>query len=44
MGKSNDSDDFRSVRMWLWIVAFMVFTMVIVGGATRLTESGLSSA
>lgn len=30
------------VRNWLWIVAALVFLMVIVGGATRLTESGLS--
>jgi cytochrome c oxidase assembly protein subunit 15 len=31
-----------AVRNWLWIVAALVFLMVIVGGATRLTESGLS--
>ena len=31
-----------SVRSWLIWVAFMVFLMVIVGGATRLTKSGLS--
>jgi cytochrome c oxidase assembly protein subunit 15 len=31
-----------AVRRWLWIVAALVFLMVIVGGATRLTESGLS--
>ena len=30
------------VRAWLYIVAFLVFCMVIVGGATRLTDSGLS--
>ena len=30
------------VRIWLWCVAALVFAMVIVGGATRLTESGLS--
>lgn len=30
------------IRLWLWIVAGLVFLMVIVGGATRLTESGLS--
>jgi cytochrome c oxidase assembly protein subunit 15 len=35
-------DDARSVRLWLWIVAALVFLMVIVGGAVRLTESGLS--
>jgi heme a synthase len=27
---------------WLLLVAFLVFTIVIVGGVTRLTESGLS--
>ncbi len=32
----------RSVAAWLFIVAGMVFAMVIVGGLTRLTESGLS--
>ncbi len=31
-----------AVRNWLWLVAALVFIMVIVGGATRLTESGLS--
>ncbi len=31
-----------AVRNWLWVVAALVFVMVIVGGATRLTESGLS--
>ncbi len=32
----------RAVGMWLWCVAALVFAMVLVGGATRLTESGLS--
>lgn len=32
----------RAVRLWLYAVALMVFAMVVVGGATRLTESGLS--
>jgi cytochrome c oxidase assembly protein subunit 15 len=31
-----------AVRTWLWIVAGLVFAMVVVGGATRLTDSGLS--
>ncbi len=35
-------DDFRAIRLWLWIVAAGIFAMVLVGGATRLTESGLS--
>jgi cytochrome c oxidase assembly protein subunit 15 len=30
------------VRLWLLAVAALVFVMVLVGGATRLTESGLS--
>jgi len=32
----------RGVRVWLAIVAAMVVAMIMVGGATRLTESGLS--
>jgi cytochrome c oxidase assembly protein subunit 15 len=31
-----------AVRLWLWTVAGLIFAMVVVGGATRLTESGLS--
>jgi cytochrome c oxidase assembly protein subunit 15 len=31
-----------AVRFWLIAVAALVFLMVLVGGATRLTESGLS--
>ncbi len=31
-----------AVRAWLWTVAFLVMAMVVVGGATRMTESGLS--
>lgn len=30
------------VRVWLFSIAALVFVMVIVGGATRLTHSGLS--
>ena len=36
------ADKLRPVRLWLWSVAALVFLMVIVGGATRLTQSGLS--
>lgn len=32
----------RAVRLWLWVLVGMVFIMVLVGGATRLTGSGLS--
>jgi len=31
-----------AVRRWLLLVAGMIFVMVVVGGLTRLTESGLS--
>ena len=31
-----------AVRGWLWAVAGCIFLMVVVGGATRLTQSGLS--
>jgi cytochrome c oxidase assembly protein subunit 15 len=30
------------IRLWLYSVAILIFAMVLVGGATRLTESGLS--
>ncbi len=32
----------RAVGIWLLCIAFLVFVMVVVGGITRLTESGLS--
>jgi cytochrome c oxidase assembly protein subunit 15 len=32
----------RIIRLWLWAVAALVVALVLVGGATRLTESGLS--
>jgi cytochrome c oxidase assembly protein subunit 15 len=32
----------RALRLWLVVVAGLIFAMVLVGGATRLTESGLS--
>jgi heme a synthase len=32
----------RAIQLWLYAVAAMVLAMVLVGGATRLTESGLS--
>ena len=32
----------RAIRLWLLAIAALVFVMVLVGGATRLTESGLS--
>jgi len=32
----------RQIRGWLAVVIFTLFALVLVGGATRLTESGLS--
>jgi cytochrome c oxidase assembly protein subunit 15 len=32
----------RAVRLWLFCVAGLVLAMITVGGATRLTDSGLS--
>jgi heme a synthase len=32
----------RIIAWWLFVVAFMVFAMVVLGGVTRLTHSGLS--
>jgi len=37
-----DADALRPVRWWLWTVAALVLAMIVVGGATRLTGSGLS--
>jgi heme a synthase len=38
----NQSLNDRAVRWWLFAVAALIAIMVLVGGATRLTESGLS--
>ncbi|MFZ3308342.1 MAG: COX15/CtaA family protein [Xanthobacteraceae bacterium] len=32
----------RAIRLWLYAVAALIVAMVLIGGATRLTESGLS--
>ena len=36
------SHDRRAIRTWLTVIALMIVAMVVVGGATRLTDSGLS--
>jgi heme a synthase len=36
------ADAMVAVRAWLWTVAALVLAMIVVGGATRLTGSGLS--
>jgi cytochrome c oxidase assembly protein subunit 15 len=42
IGRSADGLHARAIRLWLFAIAALVFVMVLVGGATRLTESGLS--
>ncbi len=32
----------RAISLWLWLLTALVVFMVLVGGATRLTDSGLS--
>ncbi len=39
---SGEIKDNRQIANWLFFVCAMIFCMVIVGGVTRLTESGLS--
>src|ERR1700719_1186197 len=39
---AQNAPDVRAVRWWLLSVAALIAIMVLVGGATRLTESGLS--
>ena len=39
---SRVSSQTRAIRLWLYAVAALVLAMVLVGCATRLTESGLS--
>jgi cytochrome c oxidase assembly protein subunit 15 len=41
-GTSAANTHARAIRLWLYAVAALVLAMVLVGGATRLTESGLS--
>jgi cytochrome c oxidase assembly protein subunit 15 len=35
-------DAARWIRIWLIVLALMVYAMILIGGATRLTDSGLS--
>ena len=39
---ANRTPKFLALRLWLFSVAALIVIMVLVGGATRLTESGLS--
>jgi cytochrome c oxidase assembly protein subunit 15 len=40
--ESERQRDDWAVALWLFVVAAMIFVMVVIGGVTRLTESGLS--
>jgi heme a synthase len=42
MKRFGSQDQSRAVAIWLFAVATLVFAMVVVGGMTRLTGSGLS--
>lgn len=39
---NRETRDRLLVRIWLYIICLLIFAMVLVGGATRLTDSGLS--
>lgn len=41
-GPSSSRESPRAVAWWLFACCFLVFAMVVVGGITRLTHSGLS--
>ena len=40
--RTPDTADRRLIRIWLGVVLLAIFALVVVGGATRLTDSGLS--
>jgi cytochrome c oxidase assembly protein subunit 15 len=42
VAKDRDLRNRTAVRWWLYAVLAVLFSLVIVGGATRMTESGLS--
>lgn len=42
MNTVHDNASSRSIALWLLVCAALVFAMVVVGGVTRLTQSGLS--
>ncbi len=42
MNRFRSDDQSRAVAIWLFVCAAMVFSMVVIGGITRLTGSGLS--
>lgn len=42
LAQDNIMKDGPAVRVWLYCLCAMIFVMILVGGATRLTDSGLS--
>ncbi|WP_309627343.1 COX15/CtaA family protein [Brevundimonas sp.] len=42
MSRFGSRDQSKTVAIWLFVCAAMVFAMVVIGGITRLTGSGLS--
>lgn len=42
MNTTNAGQNNRSIAIWLLVVCALVFAMVVLGGVTRLTRSGLS--
>lgn len=40
--RARETRDRRLVRYWLYLVLLVLFALFVVGGATRLTGSGLS--
>jgi cytochrome c oxidase assembly protein subunit 15 len=42
MTLTHPTDTPKSVIVWLWVMIGMIFVIVILGGVTRLTQSGLS--
>jgi cytochrome c oxidase assembly protein subunit 15 len=42
IARKSQADRMRPVRRWLYVIAVLVALMVVLGGATRLTGSGLS--
>ena len=42
LSSASHAKNLGPVRAWLWLLTALVFAMVVIGGATRLTGSGLS--
>jgi cytochrome c oxidase assembly protein subunit 15 len=40
--RNGAADEARAIRWWLYGLCALVYAMILVGGATRLTDSGLS--